>query len=109
MSTSNNVPAMHRAYELQRLTFIVIEGQAKKSHLLEKIYCLYSEKRLEHQPSIPHVTHNTLLLRRIKFWSTIKRLLEVESVKQSSNTAEQQDCEEHFLTHNATIIGKICS
>ena len=36
---------MHRAYELQRLTFIVIEGQAKKSHLLAN-FIVYIKKKL---------------------------------------------------------------
>jgi len=70
ITTSNNLPAMQGAYQLQSLTLIVIEGQVKNYTCLQQLLFMF-RNLTEHQLSLPHVTHNTLLLRRTTVWSTI--------------------------------------
>jgi len=56
-----------------------------------------------------HDTQHSLLLREDNSLEcNLNRFWEVEPVEQSSMTAEQQACEEHFHIHNPTASWKIC-
>jgi hypothetical protein len=67
--------------------------------LCHKKHFLAGQLLVEHQWS-HRVSHNIFLLREDNSLEhNLNRFWEVESVEQSTMTADQQACEEHFLTH----------
>ena len=109
-TTSNNLLANAKGISSAEVnTHCSLTGKQRNHTSLQQPLLMFTINLVELQLSLYHVTQHTLLLREDKSLEhNLNRFWEVETMEQSSMTAEQEACEEHFHIYNPTVTRKIC-